>query len=413
MAAVLSGILLKSSKNHGVSITRPVLVAARFSTDSSKWSTVDSSKNPLFDPAFASLKRGTGGRSSFNGIVATVFGATGLVGHALCTRLGKSGTQLIVPYRGDDYHVHPLKLVGDLGQVLFFPYNLRDEESIRKVMRHSNVVVNLIGRDWETRNFKFKDVNETGARLIARIARESGVKRLVHLSALNANPHPKGIILPEGSKFLSTKYDGELAVRDEFPEVTILRPSDIYGQGDRFLSYYAHAWRRTFQFISLWDKGEKTIKAPVFNGDVVSAIINVLKDPETQGKSFDIMGPKRYQLSELVDYIFRVLRRVDGYDYKRLNMKYDPAFRLRVTMTEKYCPSWPIAFLGWDKMERDHTTDTPTKGNPTLEDLGITPTDLETRIEWELKPYRALSYYMDELGEFPPAEPPKTAVEED
>lgn len=52
-------------------------------------------------------------------------------------------------------------------------------------MKYSNVVINLMGRDWETRNFSFHDVNVTGARTIARIARESGVKRLIHFSALN------------------------------------------------------------------------------------------------------------------------------------------------------------------------------------------------------------------------------------
>ena len=41
--------------------------------------------------------------------------------------------QVIVPYRGDHYDVLRLRLVGDLGQVLFFPYELRDEESVRKV----------------------------------------------------------------------------------------------------------------------------------------------------------------------------------------------------------------------------------------------------------------------------------------
>jgi len=409
MAAVMSGVLLKSSRSQGVKVSKTynVVVAARFSTDNTKQTTADASKNPLFDPKLASLKRGTGGRSSFNGMIATVFGATGLVGGVLCNRLGKIGTQLIIPYRGDDYDVLPLKLVGDLGQVLFFPYHLKDEDSIRKAMVHSNVVVNLIGRDWETKNFKFKDVNITGPARIARIARESGVKRLIHLSCLNASPNPTPVILRNGSEFLRTKYEGELAVKEEFPDVTIIRPSDIYGQGDRFLRYYAHGWRRVFNEISLWDRGENCIKAPVYVGDVAGAIVNALKDPDTIGKSYDVYGPKRYYLLDLVDYIMAVLRRTqEGYKIK--NLKWDFPMRLRVTLTEKICPSWPVGYLGWDKMERDHTTDVP-QGNPTLEDLGITPTELESRIAWELKPFRAYNYYDESLGEFPDPDPPKTA----
>jgi len=98
--------------------------------------------------------------------------------------------QLIIPYRGDAYFIRELKLAGDLGQVLFQPYHLQDEESIRKAVKYSNVVINLVGRDWETKNFKFNDVHVEGARRIARISREMGVERLIHVSALNVDPLP-------------------------------------------------------------------------------------------------------------------------------------------------------------------------------------------------------------------------------
>lgn len=183
----------------------------------------------------ATLKRGTGGRSSFNGIVATVFGATGFTGRYVCNRLGKTGTQLIIPYRADYYEAQRLKLCGDLGQVLFQPYNLKDEKSIEKAVRYSNVVINLVGRDWETKNFKFEDVHVEGARRLARIAKEAGVKRFIHVSALNASENPEPHVVKNGSKFLKSKYFGECAVREEFPEAVIFRPADIYGQEDRFL----------------------------------------------------------------------------------------------------------------------------------------------------------------------------------
>jgi len=114
----------------------------------------------------ASFRRGTGGRSSFNGVVATVFGSSGFLGRYVCNKLGKTGTQLILPYRGDFYPMQPLKLVGDLGQVLFTEFYLRDEDTLRKAMKHSNVVINLIGRDWETRNFTFDDIYVKGICLI-------------------------------------------------------------------------------------------------------------------------------------------------------------------------------------------------------------------------------------------------------
>lgn len=122
-----------------------------------------------------------------------------------------------------------------LGQVLFQPYNLRDEKSIEKAVRYSNVVINLVGRDWETKNFKFNDVHVEGAKRLARIARQAGVKRFIHVSALNACENPKPHLFKGGSQFLKSKYLSELAVLEEFPNAVIFRPSDIYGQEDRFL----------------------------------------------------------------------------------------------------------------------------------------------------------------------------------
>jgi len=127
-------------------------------------------------------------------------------------------------------------MCGDLGQVLFFPFELKDDESLRKVMQYSNVVINLVGRDYETRNFSFQDVHVDGPRRMARIAKEAGVERFIHMSHLNATANPQKIFLE--SQYLKSKYEGELAVKAEFPEATIFKPTDMYGEDDRFFNYY-------------------------------------------------------------------------------------------------------------------------------------------------------------------------------
>lgn len=124
---------------------------------------------------------------------------------------------------------------------------MQDEESIEKAVRYSNVVINLVGRDWETKNFKFKDVHVEGARRLARICREAGVQRFIHVSALNASASPEPHLLSTGSNFYRSKHLGEKAVLEEFPNAVIFRPADIYGQEDRFLRldlclYYCHEY---------------------------------------------------------------------------------------------------------------------------------------------------------------------------
>ena len=79
------------------------------------------------------LRKGTGGRSSFNGVIATVFGSTGFLGRYLVNALGKNGTMMILPYRAEPYFVNPMKLAGDLGQVQFQQFSLKDEASVAKV----------------------------------------------------------------------------------------------------------------------------------------------------------------------------------------------------------------------------------------------------------------------------------------
>lgn len=84
-----------------------------------------------------------------------------------------------------------LKCVGDLGQILFTHFHIDDDESVKKAMKYSDVVVNLMGRDDHTMNFPLEKIHIEGARKVAKFARELGVKKLIHVSAMGASPNPK------------------------------------------------------------------------------------------------------------------------------------------------------------------------------------------------------------------------------
>jgi NADH dehydrogenase (ubiquinone) 1 alpha subcomplex subunit 9 len=349
----------------------------------------------------AAYRRGKGGRASFSGIVATVFGSSGFLGRYIVNRLGKIGSQVICPYRGEPYFVKDLKVAGELGQILFLPYDLRDEESIKKCMKYSNVVINLVGRDWPTKNFTFDDVHVEGAQRIARLARQAGVERLIHVSHLNAQPNPPSFYVKGGSKYLSSKYYGEEAVRKEFPNVTVFRPADVYGQEDRFLRYYASAWRRAGGSVPLWKKGMQTIKRPVFCSDITEGLIRAVQDDSTAGQTYECIGPKAYYLSDLVEYIYRCMR------WPNIRRGFvSPLFKLKVKYMS-FAPSYPI--LTMDKLDREHVSDL-THDLPTLEDLGVKLTILEDEAPFQLKPFRQHSYYEERVGEFPHPKPPPSVV---
>lgn len=336
---------------------------------------------------------GTGGRSSVSGNTVTVFGATGMVGRILLNRLGKDGTQIIVPYRGDPHDLRPLKLCADLGQMYFQEINIKDPESIRKAVQYSNMVINCIGTDYETSNFSYNDVHVTGARNIARICKESNVKKLVHFSSLNASLNPQKIYF-KPSEFLRTKFIGELAVKEEFEDAVIIRPANIYGETDRFLFNYINDLRRGLNKIPLWNRGEMTIKMPVHQSDVADGVMKILYNKEIKGVTYDFVGPNKYLLSEIVDYIFNQIQRPN------IKRQFMTPSRMALTyLTEKIMKRPQFNF---DMMEREYISDQTSADsiNPTLKDLGVEFRNFEQMVNWHLKVYNKMSYYNEKLGEF-------------
>lgn len=301
--------------------------------------------------------------------------------------MGKIGTQLILPHRCDHYHIRELKVGGDLGQVLYHPFDLRDEESIIRTIKYSNVVINLIGSNYETRNFSFEDVHVEGARTLAKLAKQCNVERFIHMSCLNVEEKPTPIILKESSKILKTKWKGELAVKEEFPEATIIRPSVIYGHKDKFINHYMDQNRLNSNRLPLWDKGEKTEKQPVSIHDVISGIVAIVRNSDTVGKTYQFVGPKRYKLNELVKWMFDIKLKYFKNNIKIVDMKYDPYAWLKTSLREYIYAVHPTTDMLWEILECHHISDKIDSALPTLEDLGITPIDLQTRIEWEITPY--------------------------
>ena len=83
--------------------------------------------------------------------------------------MGQIGSQVVVPYRGDGMEVRDLKLMGDLGQIVPLPYQIRDKRSVERVLKDSNVVINAISRRRESGNFSFHDTHVNATHMIARV----------------------------------------------------------------------------------------------------------------------------------------------------------------------------------------------------------------------------------------------------
>ena len=141
------------------------------------------------------------------------------------------------------------KVSFDLGRLKNVFFSPRDHDSIREVIADADVVVNLIGKYYESgqpvqipkfpylsyqTNYSFEETNITIPRTIAEICKEMQVDHLIHVSSASANPDSK-------SRWSRTKYEGELAVKEAFPWATIIRPTQLFGKNDLLLSWYANS----------------------------------------------------------------------------------------------------------------------------------------------------------------------------
>ncbi|ORY75389.1 hypothetical protein BCR35DRAFT_306373 [Leucosporidium creatinivorum] len=317
------------------------------------------------------VTKGPGGRHSSTGRVATVFGATGFLGRYLVSKLAKAGTQVVVPYRDQDEARH-LKVCGDLGQVVPMEWDLMNDTQIEECLRHSDTVYNLVGRDYTTKNFDFNDVHVSGARRLARIAQLSGVDRFIHLSHLNASPD-------SASKFYRTKFEGEQAVKEAFPEATIVRPGWMYGHEDRLLNTIAVS-----PSVYRVNHGETKI-APVHVMDVAQALNVMLTAPSTAASTFALAGPKTYTFEQLLHLVEALtLKKLSGPNFPK------PVLALAARLWDLVW--WPT--LSPDEVTRRFINDVAVEdGLKGFADLGIEPDVLEDVAIVYLRRYRSSAYF--------------------
>lgn len=316
------------------------------------------------------VRKGTGGRSSVSGIIAAVFGATGFLGRYLVQQLAKMGSQVLVPFRGsEDCHRH-LKLMGDLGQIVPMKYNPRDENSIKAVMAKANVVINLIGREYETRNYSFEEVNHYMANQLAAISKEhGGILRFIQISCLGASP-------TSPSRMLRAKAAAEEAILREIPEATILKPAVMIGTEDRILNPLAH-FAKKYSFIPLFGDGSTKIQ-PVYVADVASAVIASLKDDGTSmGKVYELGGPDIFTVHDLAELMYDMIREWPRYVKVPFPIAKAIATPRELLLNKVPFPLPTPSIFNLDMIEALTTDTVVSKDALKFKDLGVAPQKLK------------------------------------
>lgn len=134
----------------------------------------------------------------------------------------RSNTGWVFDYSITNFNMVKVRQYGDIGY-RFFTYcpDLNNDYDIEQAIKDSDVVINLIGNNEVLRNMEdYEEPNVHIPRRISKICRDVGVKRLIHFSANGVDPDST-------SKSLRTKWIGEHEVLSNFPNATIIRPTEI------------------------------------------------------------------------------------------------------------------------------------------------------------------------------------------
>ena len=305
---------------------------------------------------------------------AAILGGAGFIGRYVVKRLAERGDVLTVGGR-NAASAKFLKLKGDVGQVGLVNIAIGDDALLPAFVANNDAVVNLVGILHESGRQRFDMAHHVGPARLARLAREAGTLRFVHISAIGADAR-------SSSAYARTKAAGEEAVRDAFPTATIVRPSIVFGPEDQFFNRFA-ALATISPVLPLIGGGETRFQ-PVYVGDVADAVVRCIDDSATAGRTYELGGPTVYTFRALIELLLEQIRR------KRILL--DIPFGLAALQARlmSILPNPPLTPDQVEMLKRDNVV---SSGALTLAALGIAPTPVEAILPSYLDRFRRGGWY--------------------
>ena len=227
-----------------------------------------------------------------------VTGATGFVGRELVRQLHKGGQAIRILARSRN-SLRVQEAISHCGAEVHAG-DVLDAASLDGALSGMDAVIHLVGIISEVGESTFENVHTRGTGNIVAAARQAGVRRFVHMSALGTRANA-------GSRYHQSKWAAEELVRQSGLDFTIFRPSLIYGGEDQFVNMFARMIRLS-PVVPLIGSPSARFQ-PVAVEAVAAAFVGSLDEPKSAGQTYDLCGPEALTLSEIVDRILDVLQR--------------------------------------------------------------------------------------------------------
>ena len=313
--------------------------------------------------------------------LVTVFGGSGFVGAQIVRSLARKGLRVRVAVRrpGLGYR---LRMLGDVGQIEVVQANIRVPSSVARALEGAEACVNAVGVLYESGRQGFQSLQAMGPETIAKACVAQGISQMVQISAIGADEHSV-------SKYARTKAAGEAAVKALIPSAIILRPSIVFGPEDDFFNRFASM--ATMAPVLPLIGGGATRFQPVFVGDVASATVAALSDPDHAGKVFELGGPAIYSFKDLLELILRET----GRNRPLVPVPWAIAGLIGAVgdIQVKLTPFAPV--LTSDQVELLKSDNVANPDMPGLAALGIEATSVEAIVPSYLYRYRKGGQYAD------------------
>jgi NADH dehydrogenase len=268
-----------------------------------------------------------------------VLGGTGFVGRHLVAQLTSAGRRVVVPTRSRERARHLILLP----TVDVVEADIHDPAALADLVRDAQAAINLVGILNEDRPGDFDRVHVELPRKLIAACRAGGVERLLHMSALNADPQGP-------SHYLRSKGEAEILVASSGLQWTVFQPSIIVGREDAFLNLFARL-QRLLPIIAL--AGAHARFQPVDVDDVATAYLRALTDDATRGGRYPLCGPSVYTLRELVAYVGELT------GYRRPIVALGPGLSKLQAWILEHLPGKLMSRDNLASMQRDSVCDCP------------------------------------------------------
>ena len=214
-----------------------------------------------------------------------ILGGTGFVGRHVCEKLTRIGCRMTVITR----RASQAAAIQSMPKVRVLEGDVYNQAFLAQCMALHDVVINLIAILHGSEQ-AFDKAHVQLPTIISQACQQSGLKRLIHISALGAS-------LEGPSLYQRSKAQGEAVLHQAGLDLTILQPSVIFGANDKFLNLFAQL-QQIAPVVPL--AGASTRFQAVWVEDVAAAVAHCVMNASTAGHTYEICGPDIWTLKELV-----------------------------------------------------------------------------------------------------------------